>query len=265
MHVTVVMAVHNDAATVRAAIESIFHQTHRDWELVIVDDASTGMTSEILATFANRDRRVTVVRNPVNRGLAASLNSGWRQARGELIARMDADDTSLPDRLARQVEFMDLHAEVAVLGTAAELVDEKEKSLGIASRPERHEALAERIYKESPFIHPSVIIRRSFLEALGGYDERLRRGQDYDLWLRGYRGFRFHNLPDALLRYRVQRRPSLSAILWGTFVLGRGAYREGRLLTHGWYSMRYLTAGVMTRLGLYDARLRPTGALTVGS
>jgi len=256
MHVTVLMAVYNGRNSVLNAVESIINQTYDDWDFLIVDDASTDGTSELLQSLAARDARITVIKNPINRQLAASLNIGWRQACGELIARMDADDISLPERLERQVEFMQAHPDVAVLGTGAELVDEAGQSLGIAFRPAEHAVLAAKIYKECPFIHPSVMIRRSFLEALGGYDERRSGAEDYDLWLRAYTRFRFHNLQEALVRYRVRRTVFLKRILVTILVLVRAAYRDKHLLTGGWYALRLLLAATLTKMGLYWTRLR---------
>jgi glycosyltransferase involved in cell wall biosynthesis len=104
MHVTVVMPAYNAVATVSAAIESIRKQTYTHWDLLIVDDGSTDGTWEVLKSAAFLDPRIALIRNPSNRGLAASLNTGWRQAGGEVIARMDADDTSLPQRFEKQID-----------------------------------------------------------------------------------------------------------------------------------------------------------------
>ena len=256
MHVTVLLAVHNNSESIGPAIESILRQTYTDWDLLIIDDASTDDTPKVLQTSGLRDPRIKVIHNDVKLGLPASLNQGWKQAIGDLIARMDADDISLPRRFALQVSYLKTHADVAVLGGGAEVIDEEGRFLGVALRPETHRILVSKIYKENPFIHPSVMMRRSFLDALGGYDERLRRAQDYDLWLRGYRSYRYHNLPEAIIRYRARRALSLQAILLGTFVLGRAAYREGSLLTHGFYAVRYFLAALLTKMGLYNSRLR---------
>ena len=255
MHVTVLMAVYNEAKVVRSALESILKQTYNDWDLLIIDDGSTDGTQQLIQSLAAIDSRIIIIRNTINLGLAASLNRGWKQAKGALIARMDADDVSLPQRFALQVGYLKSHRDVAVLGGGAELIDEEGRLLGVALRPEMHQVLVSKIYKENPFIHPSVMIRRNFLTELGGYDERLRRSQDYDLWLRGYRCYHYHNLPEALIRHRVHRTLSLQAIISGTFVLGRAAYREGRLATCGWYAMRWLAASLLTKVGLYESRL----------
>jgi len=253
--VTVLMPVRDSIGSVERAVLSIIHQKYDAWQLLIVDDASTDDTWDVVETLVRRDPRVFAIRNSERRGLAASLNLGWSQSSHELIARMDGDDESFATRLACQAAFMAEHPEVAVLGAGAELVDESGTLLGVALRPERHEELARDMYRRSPFIHPSVMMRRSFLARLGGYDESLWRAQDRDLWLRGYRQFRFHNLQEPLIRYRVHRALSWEAILAGTFVLGRAAYREGRILSRGWYALRFFLATVTVRMGLRTSRV----------
>lgn len=251
MHVTVLMPVYNGASTLEAAITSIQQQTYNDWDMLIVDDASSDGTPDLLSSIAAKDARITVVRNEKNKGIAGSLNVGWRLAKGELIARMDADDLSLPDRLSNQVAFLANHPDVSVLGTGAYLVSKDGKSLGCHLRPAEHEQLVRRIYKENPFIHPTVMVRRSFYIALGGYDERVFRADDYDLWLRGWPQFRYHNLQVPLLRYTVSGTPLRQAIS-GSFAIARAAYRDGRFLTHGWLAGRFLL-GVMLGRRLREA------------
>ena len=259
MHVTVVLSVYNQADSLPAAIESLLRQTYSDWDLLAIDDASTDSSLAVLQRYGVQDPRVRVLHNARNMGLAASLNIGWRAAQGELIARLDADDECLEGRLAAQVAFFQDHRDVDVLGTGAELLTEKGAILGRTARPERHDVLIAQIYRETPFIHPSVMMRRNVLEALDGYDEHLRRAQDADLWLRAYRRFRFHNLQTALIRYRVRKAPSLAATYWGTFALGRAAHREGRLFTRGWYAARFFAACLLTRAGIWKSRLKPAG------
>lgn len=244
--VTVLMSVFNDSKTVRAAIDSIRVQTFRDWELLIVDDGSTDETPHLLHEAQQGDARICVIRNEVNLGLATALNRGIHLAKGNLIARMDADDVSMPDRLDRQVTFMRENRDVDVLGGAAELVNDQGEVIGILRRPESHDVLLGERYSRTPFVHPSIMARREFFSALGGYDERLRKSQDYDLWLRGAEKFRFHNLSDVVIRYRY-RRPSIRAIVYGTAVLIRAAWRERKLVCVA-YAMRYFLGGVTARL-----------------
>jgi len=255
--VTVLMPVRNSVGSVERAVLSIVHQTHDAWELLVVDDASTDGTWEVVQALARQDSRVVAIRNHERRGLGASLNLAWSRSRHELIARMDGDDESFTIRLARQAGFMAEQPEVAVLGTGAELVDESGSPLGLAIPFERHDELVRDMYRRSPFIHPSVVMRRSFLQQLGGYDESLWiwYSTDQDLWLRGYRRFRFHNLQEPLIRYRTRSTLSWEATLGGAFVLARAAYREGRILSRGWYAARFFLAALTRK-----ARLRPSRA-----
>ena len=238
---SVLMGVWNGERTVSAAIESIRAQTWPDWELILVDDASTDGTAALLATLS--DPRIRVIRNDVNLGLAASLNLAFRESRGALIARMDADDVALPDRFARQLAFMAEHPAVDILGTAAVLVDGNGRELGISTRRELHHDIAAFIYKENPFIHPSVMMRRHVLDVLGGYDESLLRAQDYDLWLRGVRKFRYHNLQEPLLRYKQPDRPTWSSSSEGMRVIWKNAGWRGT-----WYAARLLAAWAVSKL-----------------
>jgi glycosyltransferase involved in cell wall biosynthesis len=254
MHITVVMSVYNGEATIVSAIDSICRQTYSDWDLVIIDDGSTDGTADLLEAVVSCDPRIRLIRNSKNLGLAAALNIGWRQAKGELIARMDADDISLPNRFEKQVAFLANHPEVDVLGTAQESVDANGEVLGYGYRPELHEELASKMYRINPMIHPSVVMRRSFLEALEGYDESkwLLRAEDADLWLRGYKKFRFHNLQEPLLQYRISHKPSTQTIAGIAYAQLRAAYREGLLLSKGWYALRAIVAGVLIRMNIYQ-------------
>ena len=255
--VSVLMGVYNGGRLLDEAIASIVGQTYSSWELVVLDDASTDSSLEVARSWAQRDPRVRVVEHHVNRGLAVTLNDAFAVARGELLARMDADDVSLPRRLERQVEFLDARPDVAVVGSAAEIVDAQAIDLGTGHLFEEHEDIAANIYRTTPLIHPSVMMRRTFLESLGGYDVHLRRAQDADLWLRGYRRFRYHNLPEALIRCRIRDKGGVDrrTILIGTFVLARSAYRERHLLSKGVYACRFLVSTSLVRAGLRQRRL----------
>jgi glycosyltransferase involved in cell wall biosynthesis len=254
MHVTVILAVRDGAASIGAAIESIVAQTYFDWDMILVDDGSTDGTGALLDAWAACDSRLSVIHNDRNLGLAPSLNRAWRVARGELIARMDADDVSLPERLQTQVEFLRAHPEIDVVGSGAYLLDDDGQPRGISLRAAEHEQLIANMYREVPFIHPSVMMRRRFLEALDGYDPRLRRGQDYDLWSRGHRRFRYANLSLPLIKYRVRGRPTFRAIFYATWVVARAVLRDGRVLTHAWWPLRWFLGMTAAKLGLWRLR-----------
>ena len=148
------MPVYNGGATLEAAIQSIIAQSLQSWELVVVDDGSSDETPLILEKMAKNEQRIRVHRNSSNLGIGASLNIAWRKSSFSLIARMDADDFSLPERHERQVAFMTAHPEISVLGTAVEMVDISGNRLGFASRPETNAEIVARLYKETRVFTP---------------------------------------------------------------------------------------------------------------
>ena len=159
-----------------------------------------------------RTARIRLSSEP-NAGYVVRLNEMLHQARGELIARMDADDVALPERFARQVEFLRCHPEVDVVGGAQEHIDSKGHLLIVIVTPEGHEEMQERaLTGVCPINHPSVMMRRKAVLAVGGYRVEMMPAEDFDLWLRmGERG-RLANLPDVITRYRVHES-SVSALL----------------------------------------------------
>jgi glycosyltransferase involved in cell wall biosynthesis len=228
--VSVMMAAYNAAGSLESAVRSIQDQTFTDWELVIVDDGSRDATRELLIRLAGSDPRIRLELSDVNRGLAASLNHALPVCRAGLIARMDADDRSLPERLALQVSFMRDNPDVDVLGGCAIELDEDGREVGTSCRPADHARLVGRIHHENPFIHPTVMVRRSALVALGGYDVTLRRGQDYDLWLRASSRFRFHNLEKPLIWYSRRRAPRWRDAWYSSRIVFRALRRDGQFL-----------------------------------
>lgn len=251
--ISVVMSVHDNERTVGAAIESILQQTYSDLELILVDDGSRDGTFAVLESYARQDRRLRLIRNDRNRGIAYSLNIGWRGARGELIARMDGDDLSFPERLFEQHAFMKSHPEIAVLGTGVKTVAADGTELGVLLLPENHFDLAKDVYHVTPFIHPTVLMRRNFLESTGGYAEQWRRAEDSELWIRGVRTHRFHNLQQPLVRYTLRRNQTLGEIIERTHMLAHAVHRDRLWLTHGHHVLRFLVAGLRTAT-LYPSR-----------
>lgn len=199
--VSVVMGVFNGLPHLERAIRSIAAQTFSDWEFVIIDDASTDGSAEVIERYAGQDKRIVFHRNMRNAGLGAVLRAGVAMARGELIARMDADDISVPQRLAHQVEFFDKHPATDVLGSHALDVTEDEVPVRERKVPATHERIVSLIWS-CPIIHPTVMFRREAILAAGSYSADLRRRQDYDLWFRCVRaGLKFANIQQPLVHY----------------------------------------------------------------
>lgn len=200
--VSIVMAAYNEERDIAKAIESIISQTFTDWELVIVDDGSSDKTVSLVQSFAEQDSRIRLVCNESNQELSASLNKGVGLARADLIARADADDINLPNRLAKQVEFMDAHPDIDVLGTAAYLLDATGQRVNAVVYPQSHAELGELSFVKNHFFHPSVIIRRRFFETAGLYDPDYPNAEDKEIWLRGLQaGCKYANLSEPLIEY----------------------------------------------------------------
>ena len=199
--VSIVLPVWNAGEYLAAAVESLRAQTLADWELLAIDDGSTDGSRAVLDDFARHDGRIIVISRP-NRGLAATLQEGIERSRSGLVALMNADDVAHPDRLARQLAFMERHSAVAALGTQTRLLVDG-KATAIESRLPLSPAGCRRLLAVTPAVaHPTVMLRRDAILAVGGYRPQ-SYVEDYDLWLRLAEHHDLANLPDVLLDYRL--------------------------------------------------------------
>jgi glycosyltransferase involved in cell wall biosynthesis len=201
--VSVLMVVRDCERYVGEALESILAQSWGDFELLIYDDGSTDETPEILERAAGRDLRVQLFREEP-RGLSHWLREGVADARGELVARMDADDVAHPQRLARQVAYLDAHPECVAVGSEALLIDPERRPirrLGVATDHDGIEADLLR-GRGDALLHPSALMRRRALLDVGSYRGEFPASEDLDLFLRLAEYGRLANLPDLLLLYR---------------------------------------------------------------
>lgn len=199
--VSVLLPVWNSERWIAQAVESLLGQTFRDFELLALDDGSTDATPGILARYAERDARVRAVSLP-HRGLVATLNEGVAQARGELLARMDADDVSRPERLALQVAYLDRHPECVALGAEVLLVDPDGAPIRRGDVPVESAAIEAELLRGrgEALTHPVAMLRSEAVRAAGGY--RDVAAEDVDLYLRLAERGRLANLPETLLEYR---------------------------------------------------------------
>ncbi len=199
--VSVVLPVYNCPQYVDEAINSIFAQTFDDFELIVIDDGSTDETPLLLRKYT--DRRMTLIRQE-NRGLAATLNRGIELSKGRYVARQDQDDASFPQRFAKQVAFLDQHPECGIVGTWAEIWRERAMTKRIHRHASDNSTLKFELLFNNPFVHSSVMIRKSALDHIGGYstDKDRQPPEDYELWSRISRKFDVANIPEVLHRYR---------------------------------------------------------------
>jgi len=192
--VTVLMSVFNRDRYLQRAVESILNQTFTNFEFLIINDGSSDRTEDILETF--NDPRIRITKNSENVGLTRSLNRGLEISRGDYIARMDADDVSLPARLERQVKFLDKYSNVGLLGTWWYVINGDDREIGISKVPNGEQAV-------HFMCHGSTVMRRICLEKVGFYREIFELAQDYDLWLRIADEFEVVNLCEPLYEKRI--------------------------------------------------------------
>jgi glycosyltransferase involved in cell wall biosynthesis len=199
--VTVFVPVFNAEKFLAEAVESILGQTFTDFELLVVDDGSTDRSIEILESFG--DRRIRISRNDRNRGRSYTRNRGIELARGEYLSVLDADDLCEPDRLERQVQFLDAHPNVAAVGSSATYIDENSNAAYICRVPASNDEIHQRIFQSNCFVHSSVTFRRQVLIDIGGYNPDLQQAEDYELFLRLIAHHRLANIEEPLVQYRI--------------------------------------------------------------
>ncbi len=202
---SVLMSVYNGEKHLSESIESILNQTFTDFEFIIVNDGSSDSSPEIIESYS--DERIQIINNEENIGLTKSLNKAIKQARGEYIARQDADDISLPNRLELQLEFLERYPEVALLGTGIYVIDENGDAI---EKRIMHPNPKKSLLKGNRFIHGSVMFRKSAIDEFGAYNETLRYSQDYELWLRMSKKHNVRNLTAPLYKLRMHRGSILS-------------------------------------------------------
>lgn len=200
--VSVVLTVYNGEKYLCAAIQSVLQQSYKDFELIAFDDGSTDASLRMLQEFAMRDARVRVFSRE-NKGVALSLVEAMGHARGKLVARMDADDISYPDRFASQCAFFSQHADAVAIGGAAQIIDKDGRPI-CQYFPHQEDASLRSMLPISPFVSPSVMFRRDAYDKVGGYPEKMNwGGEDVILYGKLARVGNIYNMPEVLVQYRL--------------------------------------------------------------
>jgi hypothetical protein len=204
--VSVILPVWNGERFLAEAVESVLAQTFEAIELLLVDDGSTDATPDIARDFAERDRRVRVVRL-ARGGIAKALNAGIAEARGRYVARMDADDISHPSRLAKQIAYLDANSDCVAVGSAVVVIDEGGDFMGTRAFPQLHAGITHKMINglTNAVAHPTVVTRTDALRSVGGYRHDRVPSEDLDLWIRLSQIGKLANMSEQLLRYRRHR------------------------------------------------------------
>ena len=246
--VSVLIPVYNAAPYLQEAVESILSQTYRDFEVIIVNDGSTDRSGKLLRKMASRDSRILLIDQP-NRGIVAALNNGLQRCRGELIARMDADDVSMPERFDRQVAYLDACPECVGVGSRVLQISPYGDILSSSGQHPDHEWIEAELLKGNgaALIHPTAMFRKQAGEAVGGYQAQFQWVEDLDLFLRLAEIGRLANLPDVLLHYRqhpdsVSRKHGHEQHVAVTAVVKEAHSRRGMRGDEVWRTGRRLAA-----------------------
>jgi glycosyltransferase involved in cell wall biosynthesis len=198
-----------DQTSIETSLNSIIDQTFNPLEIIAVDDGSTDATLSILKGLAVGEERLRILPRE-HQGIVGALNAGVAECRGQYIARMDADDLAHSTRFEKQIRFLDQHPDIGVVGCLVEAFPTENVGEGFKHYLSwmnglvTHDQIAREIFVESPFAHPTVMIRKKWLDRIGGYAE-VRWAEDYDLWMRFYlAGLKFGKVPEVLLSWREQ-------------------------------------------------------------
>src|SRR5690349_10215088 len=198
--VTIIMPAYNAATYIREAISSVLAQSFTDFELLVIDDGSMDDTAAIIGSFS--DPRILYLYQD-HLGIAYALNKGLREAKGRFIARFDADDICMPNRLQKQVEFLSADDRYVLCGSDAEYISESGEHLfNFTCIGHTHEDIRSRLYVLCPFIHSSVMYRKEAVIAAGGYSAHAHNFEDYLLWVQLTTYGKYANLPEQLIRVR---------------------------------------------------------------
>jgi glycosyltransferase involved in cell wall biosynthesis len=202
-NVSVIMAVYNGERYLAQAVESILAQTYRDFEFIIIDDGSIDCSPDIIEEYAARDSRIRLI-SRANRGLTRTLNEGLSVASGTLVARMDADDVSLPTRFEKQVAYLDANPRCVCVGSQVQRIDPYGSVIDRPRHKLTHDEIDADLLKGIGWsiVHPAAMMRRDAVMQVGGYREQFKTSQDLDLFLRLAEVGELANLPDVLLNYR---------------------------------------------------------------
>lgn len=204
--ISVVMPVYNAEAYLKDAFKSILNQTFTDFEFIIVYDPSTDNSYKIIEDFSKIDERIIILRNENKLGLAESRTKGTKYAKGKYIAVADADDISISTRFEKQYNYMEKHNDCGVVGGFIELFDtESGKIIGVRKYYEDDSNLRKRLFLYCPIAQPVSMIRKEVFNNIGYYDPKYPLAEDLDLWFRIGMRYKFANIQEILLKYRVHK------------------------------------------------------------
>jgi glycosyltransferase involved in cell wall biosynthesis len=202
--VSVIMPVYNGEKFLRDSIESILNQTYKNFEFIIVDDGSTDNSVRIIKEYQKKDKRIKLIENKKNLGQSKSLKIGLKNTKGFYYSKMDCDDISDKNRLEKELDFLEKNKDYVIVGSNLEIIDEDKKKIGYRFYPQENKEIKKTLIFKSPFAYPSTMIKLELLKTII-YDEKYLYCEDYDLWFKLLKYGKGKNLPDFLLKYRINK------------------------------------------------------------
>lgn len=200
--ISIIMSVYNAEKYLNVAIQSIINQTYSDWELIIINDNSDDESYSIMNKYAERDSRIRIINNVQNLGLTKSLNIGIDYAKGEYVARLDADDIADPSRLEKQINYLKKNPDVVLVGTGGYIVGENGEILHNIKVVKNRHLIKKLLLHGNLFIHSSLMVKKDALVRIGKYRSKFIHSQDYDLVLRLNEHYSLANLSEPLTYWR---------------------------------------------------------------
>ena len=257
--ISVIMAVYNGMPYVRQAVKSIIEQSYKNFEFIIVDDASTDETSNFLKSL--KDKRIKIINNSKNIGLAASLNEALKVASGQYIARMDADDISSSKRLETQLRYMEGHPQIALCGCWVDLINKDGKVIGEKKYPLKDQDIKNALKWYQPVVHPTFMAKNNFYKEMRGYNKLFDYAEDYELLVRAMKKYKFANISKKLLLWRLaderRSRKSMNKVNKADFrvkleILKNNYYGKGYIV---YVAKKFITTFVLpTNLKVFIAK-----------
>ena len=228
--ISVIMSVYNGLPYLKEAVKSILVQTYKNFEFIVVDDASTDDSWKYLTSI--KDKRIQLFKNEKNLGLAASLNIALQQSGGGYIARMDADDISKPERFHIQLNFMELNPQIDICGSFVSVIDENGKLIGGIKKPTTDDKIKKQIYRLTPLLHSTWFAKKEVFTKLKGYDEKWDFVEDFEFLIRA-KDFKMANISKYLLFFRSQKerrsQKTIEKIYRNSLKLHQKIFREQKL------------------------------------
>jgi glycosyltransferase involved in cell wall biosynthesis len=203
---SIILPTYNGGDRIGRAILSVQNQTFHDWELIVIIDGATDATFERVSKIAQQDRRIIIIQNTHNQGIQKTLNEGLEKSQGKYIARIDDDDVWIDkNKLQKQYDFLNKNSEYGIVGTGIILVDKNRRDIGKYFFPENDQDIRKKILGQNCFAHPTVLLRKSIIDQVGGYSEQKKHKhiEDHELWLRIGMVSKFKNIPEYTTAYQV--------------------------------------------------------------